>query len=85
MTNEQLIKSMIPVLLAKRLYLSFGETAAHESDEYTYKFLRYAGDVAEVMSVDGSIFTFPADEVFNPNVLMKMCLDHKFKHLEPAD
>ena len=87
MNNQQLIESMIPVLLAKRLRLSTVDTAAHPSTQCAYEFLGYEDDMAIVVSIDGTILTFPADEVFNPNILMEMCFDRKFCNFDtcPSD
>ena len=71
MNNSQITDSAIKIVLAERHLLSPGDTAAHASDECTYKFFRYENGNA-IVGWNGVVKSFPMWEVFDPNVLQRV-------------
>jgi hypothetical protein len=76
MTNHQIIDSAIKIVLEEGHLLSPGDTVAHSSDKMTYEFVRYENGNA-IVGWDGITKSFPASEVFDPNIVRKVALDLK--------
>jgi hypothetical protein len=79
MTNDQIIDSDIKIVLEEGHLLSPGDPVAHSSDEMTYEFIRYENGNA-IVGWNGITKSFPANEVFNPNIAKKVALDLHFWH-----
>jgi hypothetical protein len=73
-TSDQIIDSAIKIVLAEERSLSPGETVAHVSDPIAYEFLRYENGNA-IVGWDGVVKSFPAREVFNPNIVKRVALE----------
>ena len=76
MDHKQIISQAIKQVLAERLLLSPGDTAAHISDSMSYKFYRYENGKA-IVEWDGVTKSFPMREVFNPNIVQARAIDIK--------
>lgn len=83
MTNEQINDSAIAIVLKERRLLSPGDTATHPSDPNTYEFYRYENGNA-IIGFNGAIKSFPAREVFDPNILKKVALEIQANLLLPS-
>lgn len=77
MDHKQIISQAIERVLAERLLLSPGDTAAHISDSsMSYEFYRYENGSA-IVGWDGVTKSFPMREVFDPNIVQARAIDIK--------
>jgi hypothetical protein len=64
MKNRDIVDEAIK--MHQGVVLEIGTLCAHPSDNTVHKLVRYDGDNAVVISIDGMEKTFPAKELFEP-------------------
>jgi hypothetical protein len=83
MDKAQIIDSAIQIVLAEGRLLSPGDTATHASADKAYSFLRYE-DGNAIVGWNGVVKSFPAQEVFDPNVVQRVAREIQQKLLMPS-
>jgi len=74
MDNDQIIDLAIQTVLDERRLLAPGDAAAHVSDDLVYEFLKYESGNA-IVGFNGVVKSFPAQEVFDPNIVKEVVLE----------
>jgi hypothetical protein len=74
MFEDLIMSTAIILALKQKPTLSPGDTCVHASDDMSYQFYRYENGKA-VVGYNGVCRSFPAEEVFDVNLVLKISID----------